>query len=81
ANLNPVSRGAKGVKICELSNGAKIVYGGYVTTPFDIAVTDTMGLSFAVNTEEISIESTISKGKNFKDERKKRMPVNCFEIK
>ncbi|MBO7186920.1 MAG: DNA topoisomerase 4 subunit A, partial [Clostridia bacterium] len=28
ANLNPVSRGAKGVKIAELSNGAKIVYGG-----------------------------------------------------
>lgn len=81
ASLNPVNRGAKGVKICDLSKGAKIVYGGYVTTPFDIAVTDGMGLSFAVNTEEISIESTISKGKNFKDERKKRLPVTAYEVR
>ena len=76
-----IARGGKGVKICELPAGNIIIYADYVQEPFDIAFSDGMGLFFGANTEEISIESRTTKGKQFKDERKKRLPLKGYSIK
>ncbi len=79
-DFEPIARGGKGVKVCDLSANAKVVYASYVTEPFDIALGESIGLFFGVNTEEISIESRTAKGKAFKDERKKRQPIVGFSV-
>lgn len=77
----PIARGGKGVKICELPAGNMIIYADYVQEPYGIAFSDGMGLFFGANTEEINIESRTTKGKQFKDERKKRLPLKGYSIK
>ena len=80
ADVEPISRGGKGVKICEVTSN-RVLYAGVVKEPFTLALTDAMGLSYGVNTEDISIESRTSKGKQLKNEHKKRIPITCYEVK
>ena len=80
AEIEPIARYRKGVKIVELGKDGKVVYGGYVKEPFDLAVIDNFGVAFAVNTEDISIEGRTTKGKTLKNENKKRSPEQVFKI-
>ncbi|MBQ0099120.1 MAG: DNA topoisomerase 4 subunit A, partial [Firmicutes bacterium] len=79
AEIEPVGRGSKGVKICDVDDG-KIVYAGYVKEPFDLAIIDNFGVNFFVNTEDISIEGRTTKGKTLKNENKKRSPEKVYKI-
>ena len=74
------ARYRKGVKICELGKTNKLVYAGYVKEPFDIAVIDNFGVAFSFNTEDLTIESRTTKGKQLKNENKKRLPEHVFKI-
>ena len=75
-----MARYRKGIKICELGKEGKVVYAGYVKEPFDIAVIDTFGVAFTVNTEDLSIEGRTTKGKTLKNENKKRQPEKIFKL-
>ncbi len=78
--IEPMARYRKGVKICELGNSGKIVYADYVKEPYSVAVIDTFGVAFTVNTEDLSIEGRTTKGKTLKNENKKRQPENVFKL-
>ena len=80
SEIEPLARYRKGVKICELGKSGKIVYAGYVKEPFDLAVIDTFGVAFTINTEDISIEGRTTKGKTLKNENKKRLPEKVYKI-
>ena len=78
--VEPMDRYRKGVKICELGKDSKIVYAGYVKEPYNLAVVDSFGVTFIVNTEDLSIEERTTKGKTLKNENKKRRPEKVFKI-
>jgi DNA gyrase/topoisomerase IV subunit A len=78
--IEPMARYRKGVKIVELGKDGKVVYAGYVKEPFNVAVVDTFGVAFSVNTEDMSIENRTTKGKTLKNENKKRMPEKVFKL-
>jgi len=80
AEIEPLARYRKGVKICELGKKASIVYADYVKEAFDIAVIDTFSVAFTVNTEDLSIEGRTNKGKTLKNENKKRLPEKVYKI-
>ena len=81
AEIEPLGRGRKGVKVVELGGKTnKVVYADCVKEPFDFAVCDNFGVVFKVNTEELSIEGRTTKGKTLKNEHKKRMPEKVFRI-
>ena len=75
-----MARYRKGIKICQLGKGDKVIFAGYVKEPFDIGVVDNFGVAFAVNTEELSIEPRTGKGKSLKNVNKKRKPEKAFKI-
>jgi len=79
-DIEPMARYRKGVKIVELGKDGKVVYAGWVKEPFDIAVVDTFGVVFSLNTEDLSIEGRTTKGKTLKNENKKRMPEKVFKL-
>ncbi len=78
--IEPMARYRKGIKICELGGVNKIVYAGYVTEHYGVAVIDTFGVVFTVGTEDVSVEGRTSKGKTLKNENKKRYPEKVFKI-
>lgn len=80
AEIEPMARYRKGIKIVELGKDASVVYSSYVKEPFDIAVIDTFGVAFTVNTEDLSIEGRTTKGKTLKNENKKRRPEKVFKV-
>ncbi len=80
AEIEPMARYRKGIKIVELGKDALVVYSSYVKEPFDIAVIDTFGVAFTVNTEDLSIEGRTTKGKTLKNENKKRRPEKVFKV-
>ena len=57
------------------------MYADYVKEPFNIAVIDNFGVSFSINTEELLIESRTTKGKQLKNENKKRLPEKAFKVR
>ncbi|MBP5193109.1 MAG: DNA topoisomerase 4 subunit A [Clostridia bacterium] len=78
--LEPMARARKGVKVVDLGDGAEcIVFAGFVTEPYDLAVRERLGDMYVVNTEEIEIEMRTSRGKNLK-KRKKTQPERCYRI-
>ena len=80
AEIEPMARYRKGIKIVELGKDASVVYSSYVKEPYDIAVIDTFGVAFTVNTEDLSIEGRTTKGKTLKNENKKRRPEKVFKV-
>ncbi len=80
AEIEPMARYRKGIKIVELGKDASVVYSSYVKEPYDIAVIDTFGVAFIVNTEDLSIEGRTTKGKTLKNENKKRRPEKVFKV-
>lgn len=80
SDCEPITRGGKGVKLVELTEGAKIIYADIVKDPYELAISDAMGLSFSINTEYLPIEARTTKGKTLKNENKKRLPVSVYKI-
>ncbi len=80
SEIEPQGRNGKGIKICELGKVNKLVYAGIVKEPYELAVIDSFGVAFIVNTEDLSIENRTTKGKTLKNENKKRSPEKVFKI-
>ncbi len=62
ALLDPMSRYLKGIKLVELAEGAEVYFVGTVKMPYDIAYVSG-GETRVINTEDINIETRVSKGK------------------
>ncbi len=82
SELETMSRYRKGVKIISFSdNGKSVLWGGYVTLPYDLALMDAAS-TLIVNTDEINIESRTGKGKPHKTHKKcisrKNIIINFF---
>jgi len=78
--LEPMARARKGVKVVDLGDGAEcIVFAGFVTEPYDLAVQERLGDVYTVNTEDMEIDSRSSRGKVLKS-RKKTQPATCWKI-
>ena len=78
--LEPMARARKGVKVVDLGDGAEcVVFAGFVTEPYDLAVRERLGDMYVLNTEEIEIEMRTSRGKNLK-KRKKTQPERCYKM-
>ncbi len=80
SEIEPLARYRKGVKCVELGKDSKVVFACYVKEPFNVAVVDTFGVVFIVNTEDVSIEGRTTKGKTLKNENKKRAPEKVFKL-
>ena len=80
AELEPLARYRKGIKVVELGKDSSVVFISYVKEPYDVAVIDTFGVAFTVNTEDVSIEGRTTKGKTLKNENKKRAPEKVFKV-
>lgn len=65
ANLKISKRNRKGVKLQDLNekSGKNLVMVDYVRMPYDIALVTSDNNIIALNTENVSIENTLSKGK------------------
>lgn len=65
ANLKISKRNRKGVKLQDLNekSGASLAMVDYVRMPYDIALVNADNSISAINTENITIENTMSKGK------------------
>lgn len=80
SEIEPMARYRKGIKIVELGKDGNVVFADYVKEPYDVAVIDTFGVAFVLNTEDASIEGRTTKGKTLKNENKKRRPEKVFKI-
>ncbi len=80
SEIEPLPRYRKGVKICQLANSNTIIAVESVKEPFDMVVIDNFGVSFKINTEDLQIETRTGKGKQLKNEHKKRIPVSAFRL-
>ena len=62
--IDPLSRGRKGVMICDSKSG--VLFADYVTVPYTLAVVSEEGSVAEVQTEDIPIEPRPSRGKPMK---------------
>ena len=76
--IEPLARYRKGVKICSLEPKAQIVYGGFVQEPYEVCVIEEES-AFGIDTESISIETRVTKGKTLKGEHKKCKPIKVYK--
>ena len=70
ALLEPSVRYRKGVKICDLPVGGKIIFADFVQEPYKLIMREQSGVYFSVDTEDIVIEPRTSKGKPLKEHKK-----------
>ena len=70
ALLEPSVRYRKGVKICDLSGGGKVIFADFVQEPYELIMREQSGVYFSVDTEDVVIEPRTSKGKSLKLHKK-----------
>lgn len=80
SDFEPMARYRKGVKIVDLGEKDKVIFADFVQDPYDVAVVDRDGVAFVVNSEDISIDNRVTKGKTLRGENKKRMPEKAFRV-
>lgn len=64
--IDVIGRACKGVMIADIKNKGEILFADYVTMPYNILIVNTDKTVAEINTEDISIESRVSKGKPLK---------------
>ena len=79
ADIEPMARYRKGIKIVELGK-TKVIYADSVKAPYNVCVIDNFGVAFEVNTDDMTIENRTTKGKTLKNENKKRSPEKAYKI-
>ncbi len=68
STIDSISRACKGVMIADIKGKGEILFADYVTIPYTLAVVNEDKTVAEVNTEEISIETRIFKGRPLKIE-------------
>jgi topoisomerase-4 subunit A len=65
AQIDPISRNCKGVKIANLG-GEHVIFANYVTTPYQLALVFKNGKMKEISTEDIPIDATNTRGRTVK---------------
>ena len=66
STITPIGRACKGVTIADVKDCGKLLFADYVTIPYTLAIINKDGTVCEINTEEISIENRVVKGKKLK---------------
>ncbi len=66
STIDPIGRACKGVMIADIKGKGEILFSDYVTVPYSLAVISEGKTVTEVNTEELSIESRVFKGRALK---------------
>lgn len=61
--FDPKGRGGKGVTIADIKNKGELIFADYVTVPYKMALIDSNKNVKIIDTEDITIENRVSKGK------------------
>lgn len=61
--FDPKGRGGKGVTIADIKNKGELIFADYVTVPYKMALLDANKNVKIIDTEDITIENRVSKGK------------------
>jgi topoisomerase-4 subunit A len=80
STIDPIGRGCKGVMIADIKGKGEILYADYVTLPYSIAVVNSDKSVVEVNTEDISIENRVFKGKPLSDSAVKEV-ASVYSLK
>ncbi len=64
--IDPLSRACKGVIVADVKDCGGLLFAGYVTIPYTLAIINKDGSVAEINTEEISIENRVTKGRKLK---------------
>ena len=64
--IDPIGRACKGVIIADVKDCGRLLFADYVTIPYTLAIVNKDGSVAEINTEEISIENRVTKGKKLK---------------
>lgn len=64
--IDPIGRACKGVMIADIKGKGEILFADYVTLPYMLGLIDENKLVFELSTEDIPIESRVSRGKPVK---------------
>ncbi len=65
AQVDPISRNCKGVKIANLG-GEQVIFANYVTAPYQLALVFKNGKMKEISTEDIPIDATNTRGRTVK---------------
>ncbi len=65
AQIDPLNRNCKGVRIAALKEGEKILFADYVTVPYMLAVETEDGM-LEISTEDVPIDATSGRGRPLK---------------
>ncbi len=65
AQVDPISRNCKGVKIASLG-GEQVIFANYVTAPYQLALVFKNGKMKEISTEDIPIDATNTRGRTVK---------------
>ena len=63
STISPIGRACKGVTVADVKDCGRLLFADYVTIPYTLAVINKDGSVAELNTEEISIENRVTKGK------------------
>ncbi|MDE6597285.1 MAG: DNA topoisomerase 4 subunit A [Clostridia bacterium] len=66
STIDPIGRACKGVIIADIKGKGEILFANYVTVPYALAIVNEDRTVVEVNTEEISIETRVFRGKPLK---------------
>ena len=64
--IDPIGRACKGIIIADVKDCGRLLFADYVTIPYTLAIVNKDGSVAEINTEEISIENRVTKGKKLK---------------
>lgn len=78
AQIDPISRNCKGVKIASLS-GTQIIFANYVTTPYQLALVFKDGKMKEISTEDVPIDATNTRGRTVKGVKEVPKAVYAME--
>lgn len=77
STIDPIGRACKGVMIADIKGKGEIIFANYVTVPYSLALINDDNSVVEVNTEDITIESRIFKGKPIKKDGVKNVVKVC----
>ena len=78
AQIDPLNRNCKGVRIAALKEGERILFADYVTVPYILAVDTEEGM-LEISTEDVPIDITSSRGRAVK--AVKSLPKAVYALK
>ena len=78
AQIDPISRNCKGVKIASLST-EKVIFANYVTVPYQLALVFKNGKMKAISTEDVPIDATNTRGRTVKGVKESPKEVYSME--